>query len=123
MSIFKRPVITGTATGQLESFYLEGEVVIVWIIDQESKQSRNRLSIPSNVCLVPVVDVLLDTLGVVAVRHQGTGLVEDIRGDMLLGLRSVPPLQWCTAPPELSVSGSRSEPSRRSPRPSTCLPC
>ena len=86
MSIFKRPVITGTATGQLESFYLEGEVVIVWIIDQESKQSRNRLSIPSNVCLVPVVDVLLDTLGVVAVRHQGTRLVEDIRcGDILTG--------------------------------------
>ena len=99
MSIFKRPVITGTATGQLESFYLEGEVVIVWIIDQESKQSRNRLSIPSNVCLVPVVDVLLDTLGVVAVRHQRTRLVETLEvvtSDTLTWLCTSPAVVHCS---------------------------
>jgi hypothetical protein len=50
-------VVTSTGGGELESLDGEGEVLVIWVVHQE-----------------PVIDGLLDTLSLVAGRHQRTGL-------------------------------------------------
>ena len=50
-------IVAGTGRWQLEGLDSEGEVLVIWVVDQE-----------------PVVDVLLETLGLVAWGDQGAGL-------------------------------------------------
>ena len=50
-------IVAGAGRWQLESLDGEGEVLVIWVVDKE-----------------PVVDVLLETLGLVAWGDKGTGL-------------------------------------------------
>jgi len=93
-------IVAGAGRWQLEGLDSEGEVLVISVVDQE-----------------PVVDVLLETLGLIAGRDEGTGLsgggallnTGSLGQGLVVGLHSVdddPPFPGgVDGPPGLDVGG------------------